>query len=218
MQSSQAPTTLKANSNHMKTPFLIALITFLTWSNASFTQNPDTIESRFFVGSTMFMLMNVIPNPPEYYQLNVGYRFTPLDVMTVEAITWKYDGPLGRQYGPDFENPESNFPGRVHCIGAGLTYKRFLWQQWYAQIHSTAFRQHYLNPEGERIQSGFQLFNTIRSGYQFRFFSNRFFLEPSIAITFWPINTNLPVEFQALEDQFSKFFLGEPGLHFGFNF
>lgn len=69
-----------------------------------------------------------------------------------------------------------------------------------------------------KIQSGFQLFNTLRAGYQFRFFKNRVFLEPSIACTFWPVNTNLPASFQVQEDKFPGFFLGEPGLHFGINF
>lgn len=181
-------------------------------------QSTNETESRYFVGSTLFMLYNLAPNPPQYYQLNFGYRVTPKDVITVEAITWKYDGPLGRSYGPDFENPESNFPGKVKAFGAGMTYKRFLWKRAYTQLHSTAFRQNYLDEKGKKIQSGFQLFNTIRLGYQLRFFKNRFFIEPSLAMTFWPINTNLPESFQAQEDKFPKYFLGEPGLHFGINF
>ena len=73
--------------------------------------------------------------------------------------------------------------------------------------------------EGDKkIQSGFQLFNTLRFGYQFRLFQNRVFLEPSIACTFWPINTNLPESFQVEENKYPNYFLGEPGLHFGFNF
>lgn len=178
----------------------------------------DTLEYRQFVGSTMFMLFNFAEDPPQYYQLNYGYRITPKDVVSLEAITWTYKGPLGRPYGPNFENPESNFPGKVRAFGMGLSYKRFLWKRLYTQLHATALRQNYLDEANEYIQSGFQLFNTIRIGYQFRFFKNRFFIEPSIAGTFWPINTNLPNAFQLQEDKFPKYFLGEPGLHFGFNF
>ena len=181
-------------------------------------QNEGEPIYKNFIGSTFFVLANAFPDPPHYYQLNYGYRITAKDVVSFEAITWTYDGPLGRAYGPDYGNPDSDFPGEVKSFGAGLAYKRFVWKESYVQIHSTAFRQNYLDRFGNRIQSGFQLFNTIRLGYQFRFFKNRFFIEPSIAGTFWPINTNLPESFQVQEDRFPKYFLGEPGLHFGFNF
>ena len=106
----------------------------------------------------------------------------------------------------------------MRAIGAGLAYKRFLWRSAYAQIHSTAFHQDYLDEAGRKIQSGFQLFNTVRVGYHFEFLKNRIFLEPSVAITSWPINTNLPESFQQEEDKWPKYFLFEPGLHFGINF
>ena len=173
---------------------------------------------KHFIGSTLFVLANLAPDPPEYYQLNYGYRLTPKDVVSIEAITWTYKGPLGRPYGPDFDNPESEFPGKVRAYGAGLAYKRFLWKRAYAQVHSTALRQDYLDENGDKIQSGFQLFNTVRLGYQLRFWNKRIFLEPSVAMTFWPVNTNLPDSFQREEDKWNKYFLFEPGLHVGFNF
>jgi hypothetical protein len=37
-------------------------------------------------------------------------------------------------------------------------------------------------------------------------------------MTFWPINSNLPESFQREENKWKKYFLGEPGLHFGFRF
>ena len=106
-------------------------------------------------------------------------------------------------------------PGEVQSFGAGLTYQRFFWKGLYGQIHSTAFRQNYLDLEGEKIQSGFQLFNTLRLGYHFEFFNNWLFIEPSVCMTWWPVNTNLPDSFQTVEDKWNNFFLGEPGLHFG---
>ncbi len=138
--------------------------------------------------------------------------------MSVEAITWAYHAPLGIPYGPNFEKKENNFPGKGKAYGVGMAYKRFVWKGAYAQIHTTVLKQNYLDLNDDRIQSGFQLFNAVRIGYQFRFFNNRVFLEPSIACTFWPINTNLPASFQTEEDKWNGFFLGEPGLHFGFNF
>lgn len=202
----------------MKWIIFITTILFSSTSLSAQFENNEIPEKKYFLGSTLFVLANLAPNPPKYYQLNFGYRITPKDVISFEAITWTYNGPLGRPYGKDFENDASNFPGTVQAFGAGLAYKRFLWKRAYVQVHSTALYQNYLDKAGDKIQSGFQLFNTVRVGYQFRFFKNRFFLEPSIACTFWPINTNLPQSFREQEDQFPSYFLGEPGLHFGFNF
>jgi len=164
------------------------------------------------------MVANLVddPEPPNYYQLNLGYRMTSKDVISLELITWNYYEPLGVPLNEKSSAP--NFPGKVQAFGAGLAYKRFLWKRAYIQIHSTALHQNYLDEFGDKIQSGFQLFNTARIGYQFRFFNNLFFIEPSIATTFWPINTNLPEDFQTEEDKWNGYFVGEPGLHFGFNF
>lgn len=179
----------------------------------------NTNERKHFIGSSLFVLATPLLSPsPEYFQLNYGYRITPKDVILVEAITWAYHAPLGIPYGSDFENVNNNFPGKVKAYGIGLAYKRFLWKGAYAQIHATALKQNYLDKSNKKIQSGFQLFNVLRLGYQINVFKNRVFIEPSIAFTSWPINTNLPSSFQIEEDRWNKFFLFEPGLHFGINF
>lgn len=199
------------------TPSIIAGFCLLASLSAK-AQNADSAKKKYFIGSTLFMLANLVddPEPPNYYQLNIGYRISPKDVLSLEVITWRYYEPLGVPYNQ--KKQAVNFPGKVQAFGAGVSYKRFLKKRAYVQIHATAFRQNYLDENDKKIQSGFQLFNTLRLGYQFRFFKNRFFLEPSVACTFWPINTNLPTAFQVEEDKYVKFFLPEPGLHFGFNF
>ena len=200
---------------------VIAMLVFGTVSAQDETVNrkkEDVKQWDCFVGSSLFMLGNLASDPPHFYQLNIGYRITPKDVISIEAITWTYDGPLGRSYGSDFDDEASEFPGQVRAYGAGLAYQRFVWKKAYVQAHATALRQNYLDVSGDKIQSGFQLFTALRTGYQFQFFKNRFFIEPSLAITFWPVNTNMPDSFQAQEDRFNNYFIGEPGLHFGFNF
>lgn len=202
-----------------KNLFFAAITLFFFSNSFSQTSTDDVAPKKHFIGSTLFVLATPILDPsPEYFQLNYGYRITEKDVISFEAITWKYSGPLGRPYGPDYDDEGSNFPGHVKAFGAGLAYKRFIWKGAYAQIHSTAFKQNYLDMDNKKIQSGFQLFNTLRLGYHIDLFKKRFFIEPSIAMTSWPINTNLPDSFQVEEDKWNKYFLFEPGLHIGINF
>ena len=44
------------------------------------------------------------------------------------------------------------------------------------------------------------------------------FIEPPLAITHRPYQTEMSEPFKQFDDKWSKFFYGEPGLHFGFNF
>ncbi len=197
---------------------ILAALSLFVFSNM-FAQlsSPVPDNKKCFIGSTLFVPFAWTQKPsPQYYQLNFGYRLDSKNTITLEAITWKYQGPLGRPYGSESE--ESDFPGEVQAFGAGLSYQRFLWKGLYGQVHSTAFKQNYLDSESNKMQSGFQLFNSFRVGYHIAFFKNRLFIEPSVCITWWPINTNLPESFQIEEDKWNKYFLGEPGLHFGMNF
>ncbi len=78
--------------------------------------------------------------------------------------------------------------------------------------------QRYVDENEVRIQDGFQLFLTFRMGYHVSLFRDRFFLEPSVAFTHWPFNTNVPAAFAEKESKWPDYFLFEPGLHFGVRF
>ena len=180
----------------------------------------DTTHSRFFIGSTFFMLLNLVPddNSPDFIQLNLGYRLGPKDALSLELKTWKYAWPLGIPYGPSKEAPEEKFPGYIREYGFALAYQHFWWKGLYTGIHVMSAWQNFMDDADKKIDNGFQIFNTYRLGYHFRFFNDRFFIEPSIAITHRPYHTDMPESFKRLDDKWSKFFFGEPGLHFGFNF
>ncbi len=200
--------------------FYFALLILLSLTT-TFSQEYHEVESnrKCFIGSSLFVPYGLFLEPsPEFFQLNFGYRIDAKNTISLEAITWKYLNPLGIPYGPDYESDETRFPGAIKSYGMGLAYQRFIWKGIYGQIHSIAFKQNFLSQEDEKIQSGFQLFNTLRFGYHFSIFKNRLFIEPSVAATWWPVNTNLPESFQIEEDQWNNYFLFEPGLHFGINF
>ena len=171
-----------------------------------------------YVGTTAFMLGNLFPDPPSLFQLNAGYWITDKDVVSLEAITWKYHAPLGIPYGSSFGEEGYDYPGSIREYGVGVVYQRFLWKGLYTSLQVLPLRRVYLDKSDKTIQKGFQLFSTLRLGYHVPLFKNRFFIEPSIAATFWPVSTNRPAGFKAQDDKWNKYFLGEPGLHLGYKF
>lgn len=172
-----------------------------------------------FVGSTFAILGNFLPkNKPDFAQINLGYRLTEKDVVSVELKTWKYAWSLGIPWGPLKEAPETEFPGFVREHGFALVYQRFWWKGLYAGVHVMNAWQTFVDGNDTKIDNGFQIFNTYRLGYHVKLFKGNFFVEPSFAITHRAYHTEMPESFRTIDDQYSKFFFGEPGLHFGYNF
>jgi hypothetical protein len=181
----------------------------------------DSTYKRWFVGSSMFLLGNLAPtNPPNFAQLNLGYRITGKDVITLEPKTWKYAWPNGIHpfFNKSYGKPEEEFPGYIREYGLSVAYQRFLWKGLYAELNVMPSLQDFVNDEGKKTDNGFQIFNTYRVGYHIKLFKDRFFIQPSIAITHRAYHTKMPDGFKQLDDKWSKFIFGEPGFHFGFNF
>lgn len=205
---------MKCNSIFL--PLLFVLTT--TFCFGQYDKNDDDYP-KYFLGSTMFLLGNLSQsNSPEFVQLNFGHRLTGKDVVSLELKTWKYAWPLGIPYGDSWENPEEEFPGYIREYGFALVYQRFLWKGAYAAVHSMQAWQNFYDESNDKIDDGFQIFNTYRLGYHFKLFNGNWFIEPSIAVTHRIYHTEMPKEFKVLDDKWSKFFVGEPGLHFGYNF
>lgn len=181
--------------------------------------SPQRARSAHFLSTSAFMLGNLLPEPPIFFQLNYGLRATDEDTILVEAITWRYGAPLGIPlWSGEYGAAQHDYPGRVQAFGVGLAYQRYLWRGSFITLHATPFWQTFRDLQGGYIQSGFQLFMAARVGYHIAFWKERLFVEPSIAATAWPINTNLPVTFQEQEGKWPGYFLCEPGLNIGVNF
>lgn len=188
-------------------------------ANAQYTE-AEIQKHRCFIGTSAFMLMNLVDDDekPNFAQLNFGYRLTPKDSLSLELKTWRYYEPIGIPYGNAKSDPKENFPGLIQEKGFAIAYQRFLWKGLYTGVHVMSAWQDFKNEQGKKIDDGFQVFNTYRLGYHQTFFNGRFFIEPSFAITHRPYHTKMPEQFKNKDDKWSKFFLGEPGLHIGFNF
>jgi hypothetical protein len=200
--------------------FLVAsFFTMIVASVNGQKTDKDSNDKKHFIGSSISILGNFgSENKPDFVQLNLGYRITPKDVVSVELKTWKYSWPLGIPCGKSFQAPKQGYPGYIREVGVALVYQRFLWKGAYAAVHAFNARQTYFDDNNEKIQNGYHLFMTYRAGYHIPLFKNRFFIEPSVAITNWPINTNVPASFKILEKKWSNYFFVEPGLHFGYKF
>lgn len=188
--------------------------------NAQDTKQDSTYR-KYFIGSTFLMLGNFIPddpNPPKFIQLNVGYRITPKDVVFLEFKKSRFAWPLGIQWGRSFDAPGLNYPGYVSQHVIALAYNRFWWKGLYTAVHAMNAFQKYIGEDNKQIANGYTLFMTYRLGYQVTFFKNRFFFEPSIGLTHWPVKTNTPPSFALEDSKWPNYFGFEPGLHFGFNF
>lgn len=187
--------------------------------NAQYAKKDSTYQ-RWFIGSTVFLLGNLAQtNPPDFFQVNIGYRITGKDAITLEPKTWKYAWPNGIHpfLNDAYGKPEEKFPGYVREYGISAAYQRWLWKGLYAELNVMPTWQRFMNDNGQN-SDGFQIFNTYRIGYNIKLFKDRFFIQPSLAITHRAYHTKLPVGFKELDDKWSKFIFGEPGLHFGFNF
>lgn len=205
----------------MQKLFMIVLVMccfHLTTTHAQYSQE-ELDSRRCFIGTSSFMLFNFLPDEkPDFVQLNLGYRITTKDAVSLEVKTWRYFEPLGIPYGKSKNDPNENFPGYIREKGFALAYQHFWWKGLYTGVHVMSAWQSFVNVSNEKFDSGFQIFNTYRIGYHCKLFKGKFFVEPSIAITHRPYHTTMPESFKVMDDKWSKFFYGEPGLHIGYNF
>lgn len=169
--------------------------------------------NHWFVGSSAFVLFNLdrdTDEPPDFYQLNIGYQISKKDTVSLELITWTYYAPHGYLYS---KASDKKYPGSVKGMGPGLAYQRFIWRDLYVALHAAWMKQEYRDSIKQKLAEGEQLFMAFRLGYHIEFGKN-FFVEPSMAVTSWPIQRHLPASFKEKEDGAPKF-TAEPGLHFG---
>ena len=95
----------------------------------------DSTYRKWFVGSSLLMLGNFSKvNNPEYIQLNVGYRITPKDVVSLEFKRSIYAWPIGIPFGPSVDAPGENFPGNARILAPTIGYQRFWWKGVYTSV------------------------------------------------------------------------------------
>lgn len=196
--------------------FVILMASTLQLRAATAVQ--DSTYRRWYVGSSLYLLGNLDRvNKPEYVQLNVGYRLTPKDVISIEFKRSIYAWPIGIPFGPSFDAPGLNYPGHARILAPTVGYQRFWWKGVYTSVYALNAFEKYLDVDRKKIGNGYTLYLNFHFGYQFRFWENRFFFEPAMGCSYWPVRTKVPEAFKAVERRWPNYFI-QPGLHFGFNF
>ncbi|NCU05766.1 MAG: hypothetical protein GXC73_17495 [Chitinophagaceae bacterium] len=181
-------------------------------------QDQDSLYRNWFVGSSLYLLGNFDNvNNPEYIQVNAGYRITPKDVVHFRFKRSVYAWPLGIPFGPSFDAPGLNYPGHARILAPTAGYQRFWWKGAYTAVYALNAFEKYMDADKKKIGNGYTLYLDFYLGYQFKFFKNRFFFEPAIGCSYWPVRTNVPQSFTATEKKWPNYFI-QPGLDFGYNF
>ena len=196
--------------------FALTLMMVSTLHIKALYAQQDSSYKKWFVGSSLLMLGNFSKISPEYVQLNVGYRITPRDVLSFDFKRSIYSWPIGIPFGPSFDKPGLNYPGHARILAPTIGYQRFLWKGAFASVHALNAFEKYMDEDDKKIGNGYTLYLNFHLGYQFKFFKNRFFFEPAIGCSYWPVRTNVPTSFKLVEKKWNNYFI-QPGLNFGFN-
>lgn len=204
---------------------LLVLLVFLLACNlqlrAQYAKNDSTYK-KWFVGTSLFTILGNLDkeNPPNFVVVQIGYRLSGNDMISIAPKTWKYAWPNGIHpfLNKAYKKPEEKFPGYVREIGITASYTKFLWKGLFAQLDVMPTYQIFANDNRKKIDDGFQIFNSYRAGYHIKLFKDKFFFQPSITVTHRAYHTRLPNGFKQLDDKWSKFIFPEPGLNVGFNF
>lgn len=190
--------------NLKRTLSIFTLAVSLTFAHGQNNLNSDLqlsvnqkqqVTYKHSIRASLLTLSKFFSDPAVYYLFTYGYQLTQKNRIFVEFNTWKYDEPLG-SYG----DSEEFYPGYFRAYGLGADYQRFFWKGLFSSVRATPFMKQYFDEEDKKTQNGFQLYLQLAVGYRFELFKNRFYVETAYALKYWPIDTNFPDNFAAIEE------------------
>jgi hypothetical protein len=168
---------------------------------------------RWSVGTSVWMLANAFPDSPQFYYLEVDRSLDERDALVVEAATWTYHAPIGIPHWSSGDTSDE-YPGFVRSIGLAFGWRRTLYRGLNASVRSFHFLQLYQEDERPR-KTGYQLFLQTRFGWRWATRAPGFWIEPSIAFNWWPVEVGRPDSFRARDSRWPSYFLFEPWLNLG---
>lgn len=204
----------------MHTPLLRALLSMtllLGMTRAAGAEPAGGEDRRWSVGTSLFMLANLLPDSGHFYYLEVDRSVSRRDALVFSAVTWTYHAPIGIPYGSSaYGSSSQDYPGSVRSVGLGVGWSHDLYRGLNVVVRSLHFLQRYEQDDGP-TRTGYQLFLQTRLGWRLALGSSGLWFEPSIAFNWWPIETGRPASFVALDDRWPSYFLFEPWLNVGWS-
>jgi hypothetical protein len=175
-----------------------------------------TDDGHWSVGTSAWMLANAFPDSPQFYYLEVDREFNERDALVLEVLTWTYHAPIGIPYGSSHGDPAEDYPGFVRSVGLGLGWRHNLYRGLNASVRSFHFLQLYYEDD-RPLKTGYQLFLQTRLGWRLAPGASGFWIEPSVAFNWWPVEVGRPASFTARDNQWPSYFLFEPWLNVGWS-
>ena len=202
--------------------FLFALSLTSAFSQTQTQRSSETsAERKISVSTTYLSFVNFGEEKTNthHYEFHVGYKLTPKDRIGIKFASWKMFAPMGMPMQEQLKFDENNFyPGRLRESGIGVTYQRMLWKGLFAALEVLPQLKTYTDKNDRKIGNGFKLYTSYHLGYNIPFFRDRVYLEPQIHCQYWPIDSNVPQNFEYKDNKWNNYFLFEPDLYIGFKF
>lgn len=188
---------------------------------AAAVASADTIPSpapRWSVGTSAWSVFNALPEPPDFWYLEIHRRLTERGHLVFDALTWNYPAPIGIPFGPSWGDESEQYPnkGLVRSIGAGLGWRQDFLRRWNASARAYQFFQIY-SEDGTPDKHGYQLLFLARAGWRWGQDRTGLWIEPSITANWWPIEVGRPATFKAADDRWPAYMLFEPWLNLGWS-
>ena len=197
-------------------PPLILSLALLLGMAPPIRAEPASDNGRWAVGTSAWMIANAFPDPPHFYYLEVDRMFGARNGLVVEALTWTYRAPIGIPYWSSFGDSAQEYPGFVRSVGVGVGWRRSLYRGLNASVRAFNLLQQYYEDDRPR-KTGYQLFLQTRLGWRWNRPAPGFWIEPSVAFNWWPLEVGRPASFRAMDDRWPSYFLFEPWLNAGWS-
>ena len=159
----------------------------------------------------------------QHIEFHIKRNLDNKNIIGLKFASWRLFQPMGIQWWDgllDKLDTESEFyPGYVRERGIGISYQRMLWKGLFATIEVLPQFQTYQDLNGNKVGSGFKLYNSYHLGYHISIGKKkRFFIEPQIHCQHWMFDNNAPDGFKVLDDKWRNYFLFEPNIYIGVKF
>jgi hypothetical protein len=196
--------------------------------NSSTAKETEVIH-KWRVSTPYFIILDPIGGgwndrtSTQMVELHIKRNLDNKNIIGLKLATWRLFQPMGIQWWDgllDKLETESEFyPGHVRERGIGITYQRMLWKGLFATVEVLPQFQTYMDLDGNKLGSGFKVYNSYHIGYHIAFGKKkRFFIEPQVHAQHWMFDNNAPEGFRELDNKWANYFLFEPNIYVGFTF